>query len=372
MKKGISQIVNILIMVLVGGFFGYSLGTTLGERTLTGIVVFQLIFFSILWFVVQLVIHEAGHAICGKLSGHKLVSFRIFSFMWVWQDNGKIVFRRHKVPGTLGQCLMAPPPTDISGNYPFRLYLIGGVLANLVTSLIIGIFFVPASLSATIFVIVGLFFALTNGIPMGFNDGMTIRLASLSKEQEYLLYLQFEVNYQFNLGKTYVELSSDYFQSIPAVPRRTYFNDYQEFLQLGLFFEEKRWEEYEELLEAMWDREEELVLPYQLEMRKALLIWLCVCAPEDERIEELWMDKKIQTNLKQPFMGTRAISAAYYGFIEEDFEKAMAFLEEGKSFYDKAPNLASAKLGLAELEWLEELLVQFFDEDSIAVLDIVE
>lgn len=368
MKKVMKQLISILLLAAVGGFFGYSLGMAISEREWSIFIVAEVVAFLILWGIVQIIIHEAGHAIFGLLSGYKMVSFRIFSFMWLWQEEDKIAFRRFKLSGTLGQCLMAPPPYR-EGAFPFRLYLLGGILANLITSILVGVLFTPHSLSASVFVVVGAFLVVTNGIPMGFNDGMSIRVASLSKEQEFLLYMQLEANHQFNLGNTYVDLPSNYFKLVPPVPKRTYFNDYQEFLLLGLLFEQGDLEEYEDLLEELWERQDELVLPYQLELRKEMLMWLCVYDPEDERIFQLWADKKLKESLSQPRIDHKAIEAAYYGFVEDDLEKADEFFAEARMLYDKAPNLASAKLSLERIEWLEELLDEAFQEDGTEIIE---
>ncbi|WP_086348250.1 hypothetical protein [Candidatus Enterococcus clewellii] len=368
MKKVIKQLANILLMAIIGGVFGYFLGKTLSRGEVTTLTFIQLFLFLILWFIVQIFIHEAGHAVFGLLTGYKMVSFRLFSFMWVWQENGKIVFRRHKVLGTLGQCLMAPPPYK-NGHFPFRLYLMGGVLANLIFSVVIGVLFTPNSLSAMIFVTVGLFFAVTNGIPMGFNDGATLRMASSSQEQAFLFYLQMDANYQFSLGKTHIDLPEKYFETVPAIPKRTYFNDYQTFLQLGLLFEQRDLAGYEELLEEMWERQDELLPIYQIELKKTMLMWLCTQESDDEWIPQLWQDKSVKASLKQPLMGNRALEAAYYGFVEGDYERAEMLLDQGKALYEKAPNLASAKLGLDEIEWLEQLLEESFQQEENTLIE---
>ena len=81
------------------------------------------IFASVLFSVIT---HELGHLIAGLLTGYRFVSFRIFSFMLV-RSEGKWKIRRMSVPGTGGQCLMAPPRKK-NGYYPFALYNLGGIL----------------------------------------------------------------------------------------------------------------------------------------------------------------------------------------------------------------------------------------------------
>ena len=49
-------------------------------------------------FLVETVIHEAGHLVFGLLSGYSFLSFRIGGFAWVKAD-GKVRFARHRTHG---------------------------------------------------------------------------------------------------------------------------------------------------------------------------------------------------------------------------------------------------------------------------------
>ena len=88
----------------------------------------------------QVIIHESGHLVFGLMSGYRFGSFRIASFIWV-KDQGKIKFKRMKIAGTGGQCLMSPPEM-VDGKFPVVLYNFGGALMNLIfAALFIGLFF---------------------------------------------------------------------------------------------------------------------------------------------------------------------------------------------------------------------------------------
>ncbi len=66
---------------------------------------------------------------CGLLTGYRFVSYRAGHFIW-YRRGGKIHLGRYRIQGTGGQCLLGPPggPDD---DYPYVLYNLGGVLANL-------------------------------------------------------------------------------------------------------------------------------------------------------------------------------------------------------------------------------------------------
>ena len=73
---------------------------------------------------------------CGLLTGYRFVSFRIGSWM-VQRENGRLRFHRYTLAGTAGQCLLAPPELT-EGKIPYKLYNLGGVLANLLAAALAG------------------------------------------------------------------------------------------------------------------------------------------------------------------------------------------------------------------------------------------
>ena len=147
---------------------------------------FIIIFASVLIGIpIVTIIHEGGHLLFGLLTGYKFSSFRIMSFMWV-KENEKIKFRRHKIVGTGGQCLMAPPPLK-DGKMPIVLYNFGGAILNAITALVCFIlFFIYPNPLFVAPAVLSLFYALQNGVPihtdMIDNDGYNA--LSLGKNPE--------------------------------------------------------------------------------------------------------------------------------------------------------------------------------------------
>ena len=68
----------------------------------------------------QIILHEVGHYLFGKLSGYQFVSFRVGNYTWI-RENGKLTLKKFKIPGTGGQCLMMPPQKDEKGDI-YTLY----------------------------------------------------------------------------------------------------------------------------------------------------------------------------------------------------------------------------------------------------------
>lgn len=134
----------------------------------------------LLALLVQITLHEAGHLVCGLLSGYRFCSFRVGSLMWMREDGGRLRLRRLRIAGTGGQCLMSPPEMA-EGRLPVTLYNLGGPLANLLTAALALAPRGPAergpllSVFLLFFAVIGLFLAAMNGIPLRLggidNDG---------------------------------------------------------------------------------------------------------------------------------------------------------------------------------------------------------
>ena len=88
----------------------------------------------------QLIIHELGHLIFGLLSGYKFSSFRIGNIILL-KHRKKLKFKKLKIAGTAGQCLMSPPEIK-DGKVPVFLYNLGGALLNLISCVIFFIIYI--------------------------------------------------------------------------------------------------------------------------------------------------------------------------------------------------------------------------------------
>lgn len=215
-----------LLFVLLGMAAGFGAGVGMAwaldsASISTGMVLFWLAG-TLVGFYVQLILHEAGHLVCGLATGYRFVSFRIGS--WAWQrEQGRIRLRRFHLAGTAGQCLLAPPPlTD--GKMPYILYNLGGPLANLLTAEVLGLAAVllPGFGMVRMFcgtqALVGLLLALTNGLPLRSlvnNDGANA--LSLGRDPAALrsLWVQLSVNARQAEGVRLREMPAEWFTLPP-------------------------------------------------------------------------------------------------------------------------------------------------------------
>ncbi len=132
-----------------------------------GLAALVLLLYAVI--AVQILLHEAGHLVCGLLSGYRFSSFRVFGLMLV-RTEGRLRLRRLTMAGTGGQCLMDPPDM-VNGTLPVTLYNLGGPLANLLVGLVClgGAFFASGPLvllTLRMMALVGFAFALINGLPL--------------------------------------------------------------------------------------------------------------------------------------------------------------------------------------------------------------
>ena len=194
--KRILKIILIISLCIVAGFdIGYGLGKIFGNESvdnvqtnetaawkdITLIVISSLLGVFVGEFL-QLLIHEAGHLVCGLISGYKFVSFRVFNYT-LFKDENKFKVKEFSLGGTAGQCLLTPPNGPVE-KVPIVLYLLGGILFNLLlTALCITIAMwgtdnIYLRLSLNTIAFMGVYYFLVNGIPMtigGFpNDGYSV------------------------------------------------------------------------------------------------------------------------------------------------------------------------------------------------------
>lgn len=148
--------------------------------------------------VVLVPIHELGHLVCGRLSGYRFVSFRIFNFTFI-KENGRLKVKKFAVAGTGGQCLLSPPdmPDD---RIPTFWYNAGGVAANILVLLLS----LPLMFSgnpyvkeaALIFILTDAVLILMNGIPLPgiCNDAYNALMLGRKPEAKRGMLLQLRAN----------------------------------------------------------------------------------------------------------------------------------------------------------------------------------
>ncbi len=222
-----AQLVPFVIFLLLGLAGGYSIGRSLDDlsASLQGIpyplVLVTLLVFLFAALYAQLILHEAGHLVCGLASGYRFSSFRIGSLM-LFKDGDRLKLKTLSIAGTGGQCLMLPPQSD-DGRIPFTLYLLGGVLMNFVTSAIFALLYVVTPGSSILSLLLGtlalsgLAVGLMNAIPLHLammdNDGYTVRLLKKDPQAVLAFCQMMQVHGQIAAGLRLKEMPEAWFQT---------------------------------------------------------------------------------------------------------------------------------------------------------------
>ena len=170
----------------------------------------------------QVIIHEAGHLVCGLISGYKFVSFRVLNLTLLKEDK-KFKIKNFSLGGTAGQCLLFPPNKPVE-KVPIVLYLLGGLLFNLLlTAMCIAIAKWGSDIKFLNFALylvaaIGVLIILLNGFPMtlsGFpNDGYDLlHLKGNLKAKSASLNI-LRTNALIQEGTSPADLSPEYFTQL--------------------------------------------------------------------------------------------------------------------------------------------------------------
>lgn len=206
--KGLIIFISIiLISVLV--YIGLFLVCSLYDYNLILAVIFQLIGLIIV-LPIFVAIHEAGHMVCGFMSGYSLLSYKVGPFEW-YQKEDKIAFRVNPLSGVvLGQCLMSPPKPKKKVQPKFYLYNAGGLIFSYLSLLIfILLFFIISNIYVKFLlipvIVVSLFLFINNSIYQkgGINDVCNYVLIKNNPKYINSVMYQLEMITNISSGKRY-------------------------------------------------------------------------------------------------------------------------------------------------------------------------
>ncbi len=219
------MLMSLLISVAIGIVIGvwmvsYMLGVYGEMNKEVILILYSSLAMSLLSIYLNILFHEAGHLIFGLLTGYSFLSFRIYS-LTIIREQGKLRFKRFSVPGTAGQCLMAPPDVPIE-ELPYCLFNYGGVIINLAVSLlvILPMFLFPQlSLHGKFllggFAAGGILLGLSNGLPLVVfgmaNDGYNVKAIKQDPAARNSFRLQLELVRRESAGERLKDMPEELF-----------------------------------------------------------------------------------------------------------------------------------------------------------------
>lgn len=358
-----------VIFILIGLLAGVLMSRHAEKLEAAGISGLPAMFIVIFWFyasyIIGLIIHEAGHMVMGMLTGYEFLSFRVGSFT-IMKENGRLVRKKFSVPGTAGQCILAPKETDSPESYPFFWYNFGGVFFNLLTAAAV----LPLAIladnvfvasGAAVFAAAAIAIALINGIPAKINlvcnDGYNIRMMMKDPADRRAIYRSFLINARLYRGGRAEDM-----QELIVCPEEERNTEHGAGLVLSegtLYLYLHQFSRAEEIFRSV--SEDESAVPiYRTEAKCELLFCLVMLGAEQEKISGLY-DKELQRYIKatgRTMICRKRLMYAYYLLTEKSAEKAQAEYEAALKMEKAYP---------AKGEYLSEIdLINYIKNESIA------
>lgn len=296
-----------------------------------GFAVFLVAVGSLLLSLAILVpIHELGHLICGRLTGYKFVSFRIFNYT-ILKEDGKFRIKKFAVAGTGGQCLLTPPELPIE-QIPTGLYNFGGLLANIVILIIVIPFFF-LKLNPFVAEALGVFAAtdvimiMLNGIPMQAggvgNDGYNIKLLKKNLLSKQGIVNQLRANALIQNGMRPKDMPDELFMNPENI-------DYKNALEVSIplmyssrLVDKMEYEDAKHCLESLYDHKGE-IMPLYLKEIAGELAFLYLRTGETEKADAL-LDKDLRKYIdtyKKMMSSKERILCAIALYLDKDKSKA--------------------------------------------------
>ena len=280
----------------------------------------------------QILLHEGGHWLFGRLSGYRLVSFRILQFTII-REGTKLRIKCFDIAGTGGQCLLSPPDRPAE-DVPVFWYNAGGVLMNLMTGAVAFALWMQYGGNLWLFLaLFGLFFALANGIPMKIsgigNDGYNQLLLRRNPQSRVALIMGLRINAHIQAGSRPKELPAAWFMDKEPT-------DYTDTLQVGYWFmtlsrlqDNREWDAAYTLLTRALAHRQEIIGIYVKEMDAELLYTALILGRIEEatRICTDELKQYLQQYSKYSSAKQRQLAGIAL-YIEKDRNKARSIYEE--------------------------------------------
>ncbi|SHI59122.1 Uncharacterized membrane protein YeaQ/YmgE, transglycosylase-associated protein family [Clostridium cavendishii DSM 21758] len=360
-KNVLKKMVFIILAIGIGGIIGIIIGkVTSGNSIFINLICIMLI---IIAFILQLILHELGHLICGIWSGYEFVSFRVGTLTFV-KENGKIVIKKYKIVGTAGQCLMMPPKGN-EYDYPYAFYNLGGILMNVLISflsIILYIVFPMPKLLGTFLIFItisGIYDLLANGIPMKVsgvvNDGYNLLSLKRDKFARYSFYTQLRVNGLLYQGVRMKDIPGKWYEIPSQVDLSNSLFSSMKCLEAAYYHDRKEFDKAKECYENLLNDAPNLINLFKNEINCELLFYEIIGECRQDVIDELYT-KELKKYIKATncYITRKRLMYTYAVIIEKDIEEANKILNEIEKIKKTYPAKAEIESELEIIEFVKQ------------------
>lgn len=363
-KDSLKQIIGVVSQLILGGVIGGIIGILLVKEAKNPIIALVYLILFVLIYILQIILHEAGHLIFGLLSGYEFVSFRVGSLTFI-REGGKIAIKKFKVIGTGGQCLMMPPEGN-GYDCPYVLYNLGGVLMNAIISclcIVISMLLPYNTVMGDIcrlFFITGLIAIALNGIPIKSlgNDGYNLLSIKRSKSERYSFYMILKINGLLHKGVRLKDMPIEWFNLSREDCLEGRLASNLRTIEAGYYEDKKEFNKVREILEDLIDNSNNLGKLLKNELKCELLFCEILGECREEVINELYT-KELKKYIKATdcFISRKRLMYAYYLIIEKDNDKANKVLAEVEKVKKTYPVKAEVESELEIIDFIKEKYV---------------
>lgn len=359
MKDILLKILNFVILFGLFIYIGFRSAQIGGETSeeFPFVIILIAVIYMYIAFLLHVILHEAGHLLAGILTGYKFVSFRIGTFVWIKNKEGKLEFKRMKIQGTGGQCLMCPPEVETE-KCPYKLYHLFGGLTNLIlgTMGIILALILPQNIVTFIlceeFGVIGIALGLTNLIPCkngGMqNDGYNLLDLGHNVTAKKCMNLVLTMNALITIADSYADLPDGLVNELKSIDFKkmdlsnsSIANAFN--FQVSLLFVEGNYKEAYELQKYIIEYPD--ILPiFKNEAKCECLFFELINGAEREIIEKRY-DEELKKYIKATsiYPARQRLMYAYYKLYEKDEKKAGEALKKLEKMIDTYVIKADAK-----------------------------
>ena len=339
-KNIIFSICFILVIFLLGFFGGRLLGQEIAKSSLSSEEsIFRAVLYIFIFYfgyIIQAIIHEAGHLIFGLISGYEFISFRVGSITII-KDEGKFKLKKFKIKGTGGQCLMMPKTNNYE-ELNYVLYNLGGILMNAIISIISLIVLMSVDTNKYIKVILftlifmGVLCVISNGIPMKFagisNDGYNTITISRDKFIKYCFYTQLKVNGLLSKGMRVKDMPVEWFYVKDGADLNNHMVTYMKIMEANYYQDKLNFDLAKECYENILDKAPDIIKLYENEIKCELLFYE-ILNGNTEKVEELYT-KELRNYIKLTncYISRKRLMYVYNLLVLKDKKKADKVLGE--------------------------------------------
>ncbi len=297
----------------------------------------------------QIMIHETGHLIFGRLSGYQFVSFRIGKYTLI-KENHRFRIKQFAIAGTGGQCLMTLPDHN-NDSIPYFWYNIGGCLSNLIISLItLTLWFtidLPIYVDAffIIFSIIGIAMAIFNGVPMKLggigNDGFTIKEMTKHHESRRYFVNQLRVNAANQEGIRLKDMPNEWIISKEDINFSNAIELSNYNLYASRFIDNKCFDQALPLFRKAYDQRTSIIGLFQKEIACELLFLELIGDNNSDQVKLLYTDelKKYINDFSKWMSSKQRLQMVLALYHEHNYDKAvdiyMSFLSKRELYIHK-------------------------------------